>query len=280
MESKRCVNCHASVSGRADTGVRGPDIAWMVHCTACAVLVEGQMEPIVARPSGAFIDIFRCRSCGTPRACRPGWRTRCMICLDDRTRLPTDAGDLATKVLNTLPHRTDISTILGQGHSGDPRDVWRYCARHIVEDRTASLARPGWTVLATDIWGLPWEIETREAESHGTWARHEICGTVQKVTRARPECKNCPPEENSRTHRAKAAQPQHLYLVCYGKLCKFGHGDANRVNLHLRAGANPIRVLKAPFEQVVAAESAIRRVPRPHHRRRSPRNAYELRGRD
>ncbi|MFL6052124.1 MAG: hypothetical protein ACJ72W_04280 [Actinoallomurus sp.] len=181
-----------------------------------------------------------------------------MICLDDRTRLPDNAGDVVTRVLNALQHRTESDTVLGQSLSNNPRDMWQYCARHIIEDRMASLSRPGWTVLATDIWGLPWEIEARKPTSHGTWARHEICGTVQKVTRARPECETCPPEEDSRTHRAKAAQPQHLYLVRHGKVWKFGHGDANRVNAHLRAGADPIRVLRAPFEQVVAAERAIK----------------------
>jgi hypothetical protein len=224
------------------------------------------MEPVAARPSGAFIDLYRCRSCGTPRACRPGWHTRCMICLDDRTRLPDNAGDVATEVLKALQHRTDIGTVLGQAHNGDPRGMWQYCAHRIVEDRTASLSRDGWTVLATDIWGLPWEIGTCEPTSHGTWARHEVCGTVQKVTQARPECKSCPPEEDSRTHRAKAAQPHHLYLVRYGRLWKFGHGDANRVNAHLRAGADPVRVLRAPFEQVVVAELAIKRAYESHIR--------------
>lgn len=255
----RCVNCHAPVSGPAETGVRGPDIAWMIHCIACATQVQDQMETIAARPSGAFIDICRCRTCGTSRACRPGWHTRCMVCLDDRTRLTDNAGDVATRVLHALQHRTEIDTVPGQARSGDPRGMWQYCARHIIEDQLASHSRPGWTVLATDIWGLPWDLERRKPTSHGTWARHETCGTVQKITRARPECETCPPEADSRTHRAKATQPQHLYLVRHGKVWKFGHGDANRVNAHLRAGADPTRVLKAPFEQVVDAERAIKR---------------------
>jgi hypothetical protein len=260
MNSKRCVNCYALMPSRAKTGARGPDIAWMVHCMACAALVADQMELIAARPDGAFIDIYRCRSCGTQRACRPGWQTRCMICLDDRTRLPDNAADVATKVLDALQHPPDISTVLRQDRNGDLREVWQQCARQTVEDQTASLSRPGWTAVATDVWGLPWQIGTpREPTSHGTWARHDVCGTVQKVTRARPECRKCPPEEGSRTHRAKAAQPQHLYLVHLGKVRKFGHGDANRVNAHLRAGADPVRVLRAPFEQVVTAELAIKR---------------------
>jgi hypothetical protein len=66
--------------------------------------------------------------------------------------------------------------------------------------------------------------------------------------------------EGFRTHRAKAGQPQYLYLVRYRNFWKFGHGDANRVRAHLRCGAEPICVLTAPFQEVVAAELAIKRL--------------------
>ncbi|GAA2170107.1 hypothetical protein [Pedococcus bigeumensis] len=124
-----------------------------------------------------------------------------------------------------------------------------------------SYARPGWTVLATDVSGMPWGYRD-PSRSHGTWASHDDCGTVQKLSLARTECRVCPPEPVSRTHRAKAGQPQYLYLVRIGGLLKFGHGDANRVKAHLRRGCEPISVLRAPFQQVVAAEAAMKRAYR------------------
>jgi hypothetical protein len=126
-----------------------------------------------------------------------------------------------------------------------------------LSDHEEALARPGWTILASDFSGMPWLPDPRS--SHGTWAAHDVCGTVQKLTAARAECRVCPPEPDSRTHRAKRDQPQLLYLVRYHNLLKFGHGDTNRVRAHLRAGCKAIQVLRAPHEQVVAAELQIRR---------------------
>ncbi len=113
--------------------------------------------------------------------------------------------------------------------------------------------RPGWTVLASDVKGMPWG-DPDSSTSHGTWASHDVCGTVQKITVARPECRSCPPEPDSRTHRAKARQPHDLYNVRYLDLQKFGHGDANRIRAHLRAGAKAVEVLRGPHREVVAAE--------------------------
>lgn len=111
---------------------------------------------------------------------------------------------------------------------------------------------------------LPWEAAAllhtpARPESHGTWARHDACGNVQKITQARPECRRCPPEADSRTYRAKTDRPHHLYLVRYRRVCKFGHGTTARVREHIRAGADPICVLRAPHQQVIAAETAIKR---------------------
>lgn len=84
---KICMNCGTPMPNRAKSGERGPDIAWMVHCRDCAALALDSMRIVAQRPSGAAIDIWRCRRCGTTRSCRPGWLTRCMICLDERTVL-------------------------------------------------------------------------------------------------------------------------------------------------------------------------------------------------
>jgi hypothetical protein len=260
---KQCVNCHTPMPSRARTGDRSQDVAWMVHCKVCAALVEDQMALVASRPTEAKIEVYECRTCGTPRSCRTGWRTRCMVCLDERTCLPDDAADLATKALDALAQRRSSDTVLPRIQVDDPREVWQQCALVVIADKVASLSWPGWTVLATDIWGLPWQAATllREPgrpDSHGTWARHDACGTVQKITQARAECGQCPPEETSRTHRAKADRPHHLYLVRYRRVCKFGHGTTARVREHVRAGADPLCVLRASHKQVVAAEKAIK----------------------
>jgi hypothetical protein len=41
----------------------------------------------------------------------------------------------------------------------------------------ARYARPGWTVTATDGWGLPWRGVRSRPLSHGTWGQHDDCGT-------------------------------------------------------------------------------------------------------
>lgn len=119
------------------------------------------------------------------------------------------------------------------------------------------LRRPGWQVVATDICGLPWAI-TGSAVSHGGWARHRPCGTVQKITTARAECVVCAPPEGSRSFRARATQPHLLYLVQQNGLRKFGHGDTNRLRAHIHGGANVIQVLRGRFDRVVAAEALIK----------------------
>jgi len=40
--------------------------------------------------------------------------------------------------------------------------------------------------LASDIAGMPWAVPGLTT-SHGTWATHDACGTVQKISLARPE---------------------------------------------------------------------------------------------
>lgn len=260
---KRCVNCWAPMPSRPRTGDRGPDIAWMVHCAACAALADAQMETVLSRPTEAKIEIHQCRTCGTPRSCRPGWRTRCMVCLDERTRLPANAAELIAGALETLARRNMQNVVPAGVRPDDARDVWQQCALMVIADKVAALSWPGWTVLATDIWGLPWDAPTLlhgpiRTDTHGTWARHDACGTVQKITQTRPECRQCPPEADSRTYRAKTGRPHHLYLVRYRRVCKFGHGTTARVREHLRAGADPVHVLRAPHPHVIDAETAIK----------------------
>jgi hypothetical protein len=136
------------------------------------------------------------------------------------------------------------------------RDVHEYhAASHLLEVIDAR-ARPGWTVLATDVWGLPW-LAGRPI-SHGTWGAHDACGTVQKLKTGRVECRVCPPEPDSRSNRARRDDPYLLYLVRYGRLLKFGRGYAGRVKAHLSAGAEVVQVIRARHEDVVTAELGLR----------------------
>ncbi len=54
--------------------------------------------------------------------------------------------------------------------------------------------RPGWANLATDVHGLPWLGTRAEHHSHGTWARHDACGTVAKLGPGAVDCPACGPE--------------------------------------------------------------------------------------
>ena len=99
-------------------------------------------------------------------------------------------------------------------------------------------AQTGWTLLGTDICGMPWYYDPDEIASHGTWALHDACGRVQKLApgRGHTECRSCPPDPASHTHRARQEDKHFLYLVGFKDLIKFGHGDEARVRAHLRAG--------------------------------------------
>jgi hypothetical protein len=242
--------------GRANSGERGPDTAWLVHCRACAALVEEQMEIVATSPGGAKVDIWRCTWCGSLRSCRKGWRTRCMVCVDDRTVVELDV-KVARKSLPELVRVTGnvFEVKPARVTAGQLSMVLNHLA---AEERVDALRRPGWTVLATDVHGLPFYVSDDHL-SHGTWAVHDICGAVAKITAARPECPACPPEPGSRTHRARAEEPHLLYLVRYLDLLKFGHGDVNRVRAHVRAGCRVIRVLRGSHAAVVSAELTLKR---------------------
>lgn len=219
-----CANC-----GREVTKSHGAAVAWFGSCDDCTRAAEEQMELVADRTSGTPIQLYQCRTCGTMRSCRPGWRTRCMVCLDNPTL--------------TARKRTRYER-------ENERMVRQELDRHTW---------PGWTVLATDIHGLPWEADDNPS-SHGTWGRHDACGTVSKLDDARPECPRCEPEPDSRTYRARHDEPAVLYLVRYGNLQKYGIGTPARVRAHLACGAEPIQVLTARHHEVVAAERALKRL--------------------
>ncbi|MGC4768901.1 hypothetical protein ACLQ25_07945 [Micromonospora sp. DT44] len=107
-----CVNCGDAVHGRANSQHRGPDVAWFVHCRPCAKLVADQMEPLAVLPPGSGVDLHRCRQCGNHRVCRRGWRTRCHICLDERSAgFAVSAGQ---ELLSRLPEEPELAHKLRQ----------------------------------------------------------------------------------------------------------------------------------------------------------------------
>ncbi len=260
---RQCVNCGAQFSA-SNSADRGPDIAWHLQCVECHRLVAEQLELTFDRPNGAHIMIYQCRACGTPRSCRPGWRTRCHICLDERSNGPivTAASNTGVIRLSQYAHVADQIKAILAGTSDD-----EIRARSIVELNSAlTLAsvirqaeRPGWSVLATDIHGLPWTGERVKAQSHGTWGRHNLCGTVAKITHGAMDCPACGPAPGSRTHLARQDDPYLLYLVVHRKWQKFGVGDRRRILTHIRGGAHVVQVLKAPFQQVILAELALKK---------------------
>jgi hypothetical protein len=125
-----------------------------------------------------------------------------------------------------------------------------------VAERLRRDSRPGWEALATDVHGLPW-YESGKPYSHGTWGRHDKCGTVAKLTGAF-DCLVCGPEQGSRTFLARRDEPYLLYLVRTRKYQKFGVGDRKRVLAHVRGGAEVVQVLTAAFADVIIAEKELK----------------------
>ena len=227
------------------------------------------MELLEDHPDGRRIQILRCRHCGAERACRPTWRTRCHVCLDQRSTLDPFVLRQARDTLATLRsnRQTDlVRQFLGlkTGERISWPGVVEFMAATALDAILESYRRPGWTVLAGDVCGLPWMGAKVEPFSHGTWGRHDLCGTVAKLGKGRTECPTCPPEPDSRTHRARTNDPHLLYLVRYRHWHKFGHGDDQRVRSHLRVGARAIQVLTATHAEVVVSEAMLKRRFRGH----------------
>lgn len=265
-----CANCHEPLIGRTRSATRGPDCAWCGQCARCAELTKDQLELVEDRPDGQFIQILECRRCGSARACRPGWTTRCHICMDERTS--AEHIDAWLELYQTIGSDSDLTSNevesevreyagLSAKEPITDRDRAEYAVALLVEEEIELRERTGWTLLATDLYGLPWWFDLEPKGSYGTWARHDVCGKVQKLNpgRGRTECRHCPPDPQSRTHRARAGDRHLLYLVRLGRLQKFGHGDEARVRAHVRAGAEVVQVLEATHAEVVAAELLLKR---------------------
>lgn len=256
-----CANCGRAVTGPGAVP-RGRDTAWHLHCGACHELSQLQLELEADRPGGAEIWLYRCRLCGDVRSCRPGWHTRCHACLDDRT----DQEWLQDQVVHCISmfaagHVPSLLAGPDQVACGQPvtaRMIVQAASCLTVAERLARFERRGWTIVATDVWGLPWlGVRTRPV-SHGTWGRHDACGTFSRMRAGSVDCPVRGPQPGSRTHRARKDDPYLLYVVSYRRLVKFGVGTENRVREHQRANATVIQVLRASFADVVLAERALK----------------------
>jgi hypothetical protein len=242
----------------------------MGQCAQCAEEIKGHLELILDHPDGEFIQIFRCIYCGSERACRPGWTTRCHVCHDERT-----AGSWLeeSEVIyrNWLAESSegdvrDLETSLREfaniGNAElDLHDIADFVSAECLAAELDLKAQTGWTLLGTDICGMPWYYDPDKTNSHGTWAVHDACGRVQKLEpgRGHTECRRCPPDPASCTYRARQEDKHFLYLVGFEDLIKFGHGDEARVRAHRRAGAKVIQVLEASHGAVVRAELVLKR---------------------
>ncbi|MEU8377396.1 hypothetical protein AB0C22_30395 [Micromonospora sp. NPDC048894] len=258
-----CVNCGEVVHGRANTRQRGPDTAWFAHCRPCADLIADQMQPLGLLPGGG-VDVYQCRSCGSLRVCRTGWRTRCHICLDERSaglslaagnrllaRLPDEPG-LADQVRH-FAGLADTDTI-------PTRAAAEFQAAIALGEELDRHRRDGWIDLAGDVHGLPWYGERQAPYSHGIWGLHLRCDSWQRL-RDRT-CAQCPPEPDDRTFAALRDTPYLLYLVRHRGLLKFGVGGASRVRQHLRAGAQLVEVVEGRHADVIEAEAVLKRQKR------------------
>ncbi|USX55377.1 hypothetical protein [Lentzea sp. HUAS12] len=219
---KQCINCTTRLSRKDVT-----EVAWCALCEPCLLLVADQMKLVHDRPGGAEVQIRQCGWCGTARSCGTGWRTRCLVCLDERS-VPDPA-------VQENAHRLELG--------GTWRENSEFLAATTVKLRLAKYFRPGWTVLATDVHGLPWTGYRWLTKSHGTWGRNDETGEVERLKRVRGDA-------------------TLLYLVRYGKVLAFGRGTEDRVGAHVAQGAVPVLVLSAPGERVAVARDELKRAHR------------------
>jgi hypothetical protein len=122
----------------------------------------------------------------------------------------------------------------------------------------ARFERPGWSVIAADVWGLPWRGIRTRTDSHGTWGRHDKCGTIALLRAGSVDCPACGPQPGSRTHRARSGDPYLLYQVTHKGLTKIGVGTEERVRTHQRNGATVVQVLRSSFTEVCLADRKLK----------------------
>jgi len=176
------VNCGTPLDGLG-AATRGPDTAWHTQCLACHALVADQLELVEDLPNEAPIQIYQCRRCGATRACRARWTTRCHICLDERSN-----GRFVTATAQAFMARLEDNSglarqarkFLGLAFSAaiPLRGATEASSYLALAQELRRRARPGWTILATDVHGLPWHGMRTAYHSHGTWGRHDACGGV------------------------------------------------------------------------------------------------------
>jgi hypothetical protein len=254
-----CANCGQELNKRDNI----PAVAWHNCCLACWERIGDLMELVDDQPGGAPIQTFRCRQCGDLRSCRKGWQTRCHVCLDERTNesLLEQASQECLAMFAQDPLlglRVGRNLNIGRDEPITPRVIIEATSCLTVATEFTRYERPGWTVIATDVWGLPWNGIRSRPVSHGTWGRHDACGSVAKLRRGSVDCPACGPQPGSRSHRARREDPYLLYLVAVKGMQKFGVGTQDRVRTHQRSGATVVQVLRATFAEVVLAERKLK----------------------
>jgi len=146
--------------------------------------------------------------------------TRCPVCLDERSHGPliTDAAQrFRTMQANDTAFQLQTQVLsAAAGHDTDQATV-EASAALVLATAVRRAERPGWDILATDVHGLPWTGAKTASTSHGTWARHQACGTIAKLHPGTVDCPVCGPAEDSRTHLARRGDPYLLYLVTHGR---------------------------------------------------------------
>ena len=263
-----CANCGEPIAGISGSTARGRDTAWFAHCPPCAELSQQNLQLVDDSLNQGRVLIYQCRICGINRTCRNGWRTRCHICLDERTApdhpVLYEAQDLLDDIrgsrFETALVRQQLA--LPPGAKLTITAAAAYVAAQSLNAELDRYRRPGWKNLVTDVHGLPWIGYRLQSDSHGTWGTHQECGTRQKMQLGSIDCLQCGPEPNSRTHAARAENHYFLYLVQHRHMKKFGVGDERRVREHVRAGARLLQLLSGRHADVVHAERLLKQAHR------------------
>lgn len=207
------------------------------------------------------MDLYRCRNCGSHRIGRTSWRTRCHICLDERSAGHALAS--GERLLARLLHEPDLADQVRRFAGLTSMDVIPACAAAEFQAAFAlgmeldRYRRDGWSDVTGDVHGLPWCGGRTGPWSHGTWGVHDRCGSWQRL-RDR-SCPRCPAEPGDRSFAALQDSTYLLYLVRHRGLLKFGVGGVRRVRQHLSAGAELMEVIEGRHADVIAAEATLKR---------------------